>query len=85
LKVALVRERHLAQTDEVPLLTPQEVADRLGWSVRRVWRRINDGSLRATNLGTANQPRWFIDEDEFNRWYKEGNPADSDDPKDEEQ
>ncbi|MGV1004888.1 MAG: excisionase family DNA-binding protein [Candidatus Nanopelagicales bacterium] len=51
----------------VELLTPAEAAKRLGMSRSTVLRRIADGSIRATKIGTHHR----IPLDEYERYSRE--------------
>lgn len=48
------------------LLTPNEVADRLGLSrPDRIYAMINSGELKASNIGSGLRPCWRIKESEL--------------------
>jgi len=48
----------------VEVLSPYEVADLMGVSVRWVWRLLGDGELPGRRIGS----RWFISESALERY-----------------
>jgi excisionase family DNA binding protein len=50
------------------LLTPQQVADALGITPRRVLQLINNGTIKATRIGPDSRGGvWIIDENEVKK------------------
>jgi excisionase family DNA binding protein len=64
-------EEALHENAGVPYLTAEQVAERLQVSVRVVYERIGDGSLRALNVGTLQRPIWRISEEALERFEQE--------------
>lgn len=53
----------------VKMLTPRQVATRLGISVDQVYRLIESKKLPAKNVGVGTRPRWRVDESDLEGFH----------------
>lgn len=62
------KSRMSTPTETDRLLNTSEVAERLGVSVKTVYRIIRDGHLHPANISTDERPIWRISESELRRY-----------------